>query len=90
MATDTPMRPSDQQIVYQIIIGKPLPDAEYESYEAVENTYRQHALDKGKRAVERGCFAAIDGANMAFSARVEASKRDELKETQLPISHCCD
>ncbi|KAN0083317.1 hypothetical protein V8E54_002405 [Elaphomyces granulatus] len=39
-----------QQIAYpntQTIIGEPLPDAEYEWHEAVENAYRQHALGKG-------------------------------------------
>jgi hypothetical protein len=55
MATDTPVHLSGQQLAYptvQIIIGEPLPDAEYESYEAVENAYRQHALDKGYGVVK--------------------------------------
>jgi len=48
-------RPSDQQIAYpttQTIIDEPLPDAEYESHEAVENAYRQHALGKGYGVVK--------------------------------------
>ena len=78
---DMPAHPSGQQIAYpttQTIIGEPLPDAEYHSYEAVENAYRQHALGKGysvvkvdtgglkkysKRAVGRWCLVGIDGAN---------------------------
>ncbi|KAN0080595.1 hypothetical protein V8E54_003799 [Elaphomyces granulatus] len=52
---DTPVHQSDQQIEYptvQTIIGEPLPDAEYESHEAVENAYRQHALGKGYGVVK--------------------------------------
>ncbi|KAN0067115.1 hypothetical protein V8E54_014762 [Elaphomyces granulatus] len=50
-----PAHPSDQQIAYpttQTIIGEPLPDAEHESHEAVENAYRQHALGKGYGVVK--------------------------------------
>jgi hypothetical protein len=52
---DMPAHPSDQQIAHpttQTIIGEPVPDAEYESYEAVENAYRQHALGKGYSVVK--------------------------------------
>ena len=59
MAAVTPNTPehlSDQQIAayptVQIIIGEPLPDAEYESHEAVENAYRQHARGKGYSVVK--------------------------------------
>jgi len=50
---DMPAHPSNQQrqqIPYpntQTIIGEPLPNAEYEWHEAVENAYWQHALGKG-------------------------------------------
>jgi len=52
---DMPAHPSHQQIAYpttQTIIGEPLPDAEYEWHEAVENAYRQHALGKGYGVVK--------------------------------------
>jgi hypothetical protein len=55
ITADTPIHPSDQQITYptvQTIIGEPLPSAEYESHEAVENAYQQHALDKGYGVVK--------------------------------------
>ena len=55
MSADIPAHISDEQIVYptaRIIIGEPLPGAEYESYEAVENAYRQHALGKGYGVVK--------------------------------------
>jgi len=47
---NTPLHLSDRQIEYptvQILIGEPLPDAEYDAYEDVETAYRQHSLGKG-------------------------------------------